>query len=300
MDQAISLQDETRLVFQIAAERRGIHLSAIAKDELAERIGYLKLNAKPQPERFHSITSEGHFRPTKKFAVVLAERLRRLMRVSDEQPLFDLPQLLARTFSIFTVSVNHGEISGGCSAIRGIPIVVVSKATAVDGLFKCAHQFAHLVTLSNQNETASLDPSHEELGTAKSPYEHFADNVALHLLIPERGLGIALRHTRELLRARGPLGDVELLYVARIFGVSFLAVAKRCEQTKLLPKGGALALDRFLIEKFGSAERRAYDLDLPPRPGANFSIASIIEASREVKKKRSLRPGIAVRTSTEK
>jgi len=223
-----------------------------------------------------------------------------LMRVSNEQPLFDLPLLLARTFSIFTVSINQGGISGGCCITRGIPILVVSKATAVDGLFKCAHQLAHLVTLSNQNETTSLDPSHEELGAAKSPYEHFADNVALHLLIPERGLGIALRQTRKLLRAQGPLGDVELLYVSRIFGVSFLAVAKRCEQTKLLPKGGALALDRFLTEKFGSAERRADDLDLPPRTSANFSMAFILEASYEAKKVQPLRLGMAVRTRTER
>lgn len=300
MEEVITLEDETRLAFQAAAERRGIHLSVSAKDELAERIAYVRLNAKPQLGRFRSIASEGDFRPTKKFALVLAERLRLLMRVSTEQPLFDLPLLLARTFSIFTVSVHHGGISGGCSITRGIPILVVSKATAVDGLFKCAHQLAHIVTLSNQNETASLDPSHEELGTAKSPYEHFADNVALHLLIPERGLGIALRQTRKLLRGQGPLGDVELLYVSRIFGVSFLAVAKRCEQTKLLPKGGALALDRFLTEKFGSAERRAEDLDLPARPSANFSLTSIIEASREVKKIQPRRPGTTVRTRTER
>ncbi|MBA2526607.1 MAG: ImmA/IrrE family metallo-endopeptidase [Pyrinomonadaceae bacterium] len=292
MEESTSLKYQTRLLFQSAAERRGIPLSDRAIDELVEKVRYLSLTGKRRPSRFQMISSPGSFRPTNQLAALLAERLRQLMTVSDAEPLFNLPVLLVKTFSVFTVPIEQSDISGGCAIIGGMPMLFVSKMGDVDGLFRCAHQIAHVLALSNQADTASLDASQNELGRAKSPYEHFADNVALNLLVPTRGLGIALRQTRKLLRATGPLGDVELLHVARIFGVSFLAVCKRCEQAKLLPEGGALALNRFLKEKFGSAERRAEELDLPPRLSASFSIASILAASHEVRETRSLEPAI--------
>lgn len=239
------------------------------------------------------ISSPGTLRPTNHLAALLAERLRRLMGVSDAEPLFNLPVLLLKTFSVFTVPIEQSDISGGCAIIGGMPMLFVSKMEDVDGLFRCAHQIAHLIALSNQRDTASLDASQEELGRAKSPYEHFADNMALNLLLPKLGLGIALRQTRKLLRATGPLGDVELLHVARIFGVSFLAVCKRCEEAKLIPKGGALMLNRFLTEKFGNAERRAEELDLPPRPSASFSLVAVLAASHEIRETGSAKPVIA-------
>jgi len=106
----------------------------------------------------------------------------------------------------------------------------------------------------------------------KVPSEHFADAFALQLLVPDEGLKRAAAQIRKSLKASGPsLGDIELLYLAQIFGVPFLYIAKRCERAGLLPRGGAVILDRFLTLKFGSAERRAQLLDLPLKPSVQIA-----------------------------
>ncbi len=82
---------------------------------------------------------------------------------------------------------------------------------------------------------------------------------------------MALKKVREIARsADNQLGDIELLYLARIFGVSFLAAARRCEDLSLLPRGGAASLNEALLKNFGSAEKRADQLKLPPRPKIEF------------------------------
>jgi Zn-dependent peptidase ImmA (M78 family) len=291
MEDSTSHSHQVRSLFQVAAERRGIPLSERGIDELVGKANGLRPDAKRRHTEFHNISAPGSFHPTNNLAALLAERLRQVMRVPDAQPLFDLPLLLAKAFGVFTFPIKLNEISGGCAIIGGTPMLFVATADDMHGLFRCAHQLAHVIALSNQSHAASLDLSGEDLGTAKSPHEHFADNVALNLLVPKRGLGIALRQTRRLLRATGPLGDVELLHISRIFGVSFLAVCKRCEQEKLLPKGGALALERFLVEKFGSAERRAEELDLPARPSIKFPLPSAL--SNKIGTDRSPKPAIA-------
>src|SRR5687767_8695984 len=106
----------------------------------------------------------------------------------------------------------------------------------------------------------------EPVCAAKPPQEHFADVFALELLMPLRGFLVALKQIRRLLRVKyDGIGDVELLYLSRVFGVSFLAAGKRCERAKLLPRGSAAALEQFVIQKFGGPEQRALALDLPPR-----------------------------------
>jgi Zn-dependent peptidase ImmA (M78 family) len=119
--------------------------------------------------------------------------------------------------------------------------------------------------------SAAFDRSilHRSANTSptKPPAERFADAFALDLLIPEEGLKQAASFVHRLVNATDrSIGDVELLYLARIFGVTFFAIAKRCERARMLPRGSAVTFDRFLTVKFGGADRRAQLLDLPPRP----------------------------------
>lgn len=48
--------------------------------------------------------------------------------------------------------------------------------------------------------------------------------------------------------------------------MSFEVAARRCEQLELLPEGGAISLTEVLKKDYGSPERRAESLGLPPRP----------------------------------
>src|SRR5205085_974958 len=66
------------------------------------------------------------------------------------------------------------------------------------------------------------------------------------------------------------LGDIEVLLLSRIFGVSFVAAGRRCEDLRLLPRGGAQSLNDWLKKEFGSAEKRATSVGLPDRPQIDF------------------------------
>ena len=66
------------------------------------------------------------------------------------------------------------------------------------------------------------------------------------------------------------LGDLEILLLSRIYGVSFYAAARRCEDLELLPKGGAASLEEKLNREFGSPEQRAKAVNLPERPFVEF------------------------------
>lgn len=76
---------------------------------------------------------------------------------------------------------------------------------------------------------------------------------------------------REALKTSGSLGDIEILYLSRIFGVSFEVAARRCEDLQLLPNGGARSLYEWLVKEHGSPEKRADGLGLPVRPDIEFA-----------------------------
>ena len=143
-------------------------------------------------------------------------------------------------------------------------------------LFTLAHELGHLVALRPVPEDrVVLDVASdiERLHPATLRQERFADSFATCLLLPRRGVGIALKQIRALTKAEGDaLGDVELLYLARIFSVSFEVAARRCEDLGLLPPGGAFSLYAAIRRQFGSPERRADSLGLPPRGEIEFPI----------------------------
>jgi len=91
--------------------------------------------------------------------------------------------------------------------------------------------------------------------------------------MPGPGLGIALQKIREIYEIKNDfVGDIEVSLLSRIFGVSFIAAARRCEDLRLLPRGGAESLNERLSKEFGSPEKRANEVGLPPRPKIDFPI----------------------------
>src|SRR5207244_12524452 len=89
--------------------------------------------------------------------------------------------------------------------------------------------------------------------------------------MPARGVGIALDKIRSMQkRVAEEIGDLEILLLSRIYGVSFYVAAKRCEDLGLLPKGGAASLSDVITKKYESTEKRAEQAHLPPRPPLEF------------------------------
>lgn len=268
-------EERVRAVFREAARRAVLPLEDSEMDDLTQRV-LLSSDVRPGARtKLKEVTSQMHVRPSSDAAAEMAARLRCFLGAGDVDPLFDLPAHLDDRLDVLLFPVAQEKLAGGCALINGRAFIFISEANRHEALFNCAHELGHLVTHCSRQDNSdgvTLDAAGDGGYSAKGPYEHFADAFATELLIPARGLGIALQNLRRLLGVSGgSLGDIELLYLARIFGVNFLAMAKRCERARLLPKGGAAALNKFVTEEFGGAERRAEELSLPPRPSIEIA-----------------------------
>jgi hypothetical protein len=206
-------------------------------------------------------------------AAECGSRCREMLGAGDIEPLFALPRLLAERLNVFVMLIESDRIVSGRALIDGGAFIFLTK-TRFEHLFRCARELSWLlmdgmptrsapevVFESVANEDRALN------GGRVGPYARFANGFADALLVPARGLALSLQEVRRVLQVEGDaVGDVELLYLARIFGVSFRCVARRCERLDLLPKGSAALLEKYLRSRFGGADDRASNLDLPPRP----------------------------------
>lgn len=257
-------------MFRDAARRAVMPLSQNEVNEFLQRIWLTLDNGKKTAAILKELTSRLDLRPSNAAATQMAMRIRQFLGVGKINPLFDLPTLLDEKLNVFLFPIEQSKLAGAAAIFEDVAFIFVADVTSEEALFTCAHELAHLAILSAQRNSdggAILDPAVDSPGSLRGPIEYFADVFASELLIPSHGLGVALQKVRDILGILvGPVGDVELLYLSRIFGVSFLSIAKKCESAKILPKGGARSLNRFLIEKFGGPEQRARDLGLPPRP----------------------------------
>jgi Zn-dependent peptidase ImmA (M78 family) len=190
-------------------------------------------------------------------------------------PVFSLPHVAAHRMNVILFTIRASGFDGASAFLGGVPFVFISERFPPRMLFTLAHELGHLLSHHDLSEDfAFLDkasPAESEFRSGRKVEEQYAHAFASCLLMPAAGVGIALKKIRELHHIKGgTLGDVEVLFLSRIYGVSFAAAAKRCEDLRLLPRGGAQSLDESLRKKYGSAEKRAESLSLPERHSVDF------------------------------
>ena len=122
------------------------------------------------------------------------------------------------------------------------------------------------------HEAAFVDQDIEHDATTKCGGEMLVDAFAAALLVPSQGIGVAFQKIRELLSIKNdaPVGNIEILFLARIFGVSFSVAVNRCEAVDLLPPGGGASLYAQIQREYASPEQKADALGLPEREAVEF------------------------------
>ena len=196
--------------------------------------------------------------PSLALAASMASRVRDALQIRDVEPLLDFPLLLSEKLGTDILLIDNEQLFGGCILMSTQAFILLPTNRRLSDLFVCAHELGHLLLLSlrTDREAAVVDIRHDGTRAPRSPREHFADAFAREVLVPGPALGIAIQEIRKQFKLSGPIGDIELLYLSRVFGVSFLLIAKRCERLGLLPEGAAVTLYKILIKEFGGPEQR--------------------------------------------
>lgn len=203
-----------------------------------------------------------------------ADEIRLLLGYDDPfAPMFDLPQRISEQDGIVLTLLNKSRFEGISLLEGNYLFVFVSPRFSPRMLFTLAHEIGHAV----HGDFASGEPIFDlpsEIGNIRKSKtrERLADKFASDFLLPEIALARFLVSLREQLGIgeNEPLGDIEILYLAIFFGLSFDAAAMRCENLGLLPEGGAYSLSSYLRKNHGSPEKRASSLGLPDRQPLEF------------------------------
>jgi Zn-dependent peptidase ImmA (M78 family) len=275
------LLNDARLIFRSAAARARIGPPELG-DTIVEPLARLALFASTL-----TLTRGAPWAPsaeripfTTKSATELGRAVRQRLALDDVSPVYDLAHIVPTKMNVLVFSVEQPAIESACAFVGGLPLIIVATDLGFEQLSACSRELGHLLAIGsrlNAFNDAHITPRRRlDSSCRRGPPEYFATNFAIELLIPTPGLVVALRRVRELLKVKNrALGDIEMLYLARVFGVTFLDVARKCERAQLLPLGGAAVMMKFLDEKFGGPECRANDLGLPDRPGIAFPLAPV-------------------------
>lgn len=278
-----------RALFRAALDRRNIQLAAddLLADSLARITNFCADVLGEATPRYRAEAIPF----TTKASTDLAANIRQELGIGDTEPVFDLASLLPSRIDTLVFPIRHSQVASACALFEKRPIIFISSELGIEWLLACARELAQMLTLCSRTSDDSLAHFTLRADTARrGPSEYFAANFAIELLVPTPGFAVALRKVRELLKVRNrAVGDIEMLYLARIFGVTFSAIARKCERAQLLPPGGASTLEKFIADKFGSAEQRANELGLPDRPAVHVPTipANLLPAiDRGIKTKR--------------
>lgn len=261
-------QNELGLLFRSAAVDRRLD----QRTTIEFVAGFVEAALQVLPPREHPPEWLRGLEPTAETYVEarrLAHGFRALfMPQRPDEAALDLPQVLADEAGIIIGSLRQSRYEGASIIIAGYCFIFVSPRFLARMLFTVAHELGHILAHHKQGKGVVFDGA-SRIGAwrQRTREEQFADAFASVVLLPDRGMALALKGIREALNVTANIvGDIEILYLARIFGVSFDVAARRCEQLKLLPVGGAISLSEALRKDYGNPERRAETLGLPPRP----------------------------------
>lgn len=209
-----------------------------------------------------------------------AERLAAKLRAyiypgNADSPAIDLPERLRKLDGLIVSQLKNSKYEGASVAAGGYLFVFVSPRFPARMLFTLGHELGHIVA-HHSLKSAHLDLA-TSIGSFRNRAEGFADAFSSAFLLPAQAVGGSLQAIRQLIGAKSDqLGDVEILILARLNGVSFDVAARRCEILDLLPRGGAASLSQYIRDNHRNPEKRAEALNLPPREQIRFDIVSPI------------------------
>jgi Zn-dependent peptidase ImmA (M78 family) len=231
------------------------------------------LSILPERQDPPTLVSSQAAEPSPAAARSMAEEMRQLINADETEPLYDLPLRLDRMPGVVTSVIKESRFEGISISSGNYLFIFVSPRFPARMLFSLAHEAGHAAA-GHLRPGQALFEGASAIGNYRKSYlsERFADAFAGHLLIPDEAVVGFVSVTRDQLNIprHTALGDIEILLLARFFGVSFEVAANRCEGVGLLPQGGGFSIAAHLRQYHKSPEKRAEELGLPNRPALSF------------------------------
>jgi len=185
----------------------------------------------------------------------------------DTDPAVDLPLRAGKLEGVIISRLLFSRYEGVSLIAGNYCFIFVSPRFQGRMLFTLGHELGHIIADHRADKKAVFERA-GQIGTfgAHSRQESFVDAFSSCVLLPDVGVGRALQMFREHYASDNQnITDREILLLSRFYGVSFDVAARRCEDLGLLPQGAGFAISEQLRKEFGSPEKRADFLGLPPR-----------------------------------
>ncbi len=245
---------------------------------VSERLSYIIGNAlnilEAYPIPLLNSNISGDIPQTAEGARILAEQFRQQYFQGDVvSAIPDLAEIVSKELNCVIIVQELGPKAEGASAIiNGVPFIILSPRFEPRMFFTLAHELGHILTHHQEQSFLAVDEQSFNPNTKRQGSEEaFAHAFASELLMPVGGVGSTLRVIRDVLSVQVDyIGDVELLVLSHLYGVSFEVAALRCENLGLLPIGSAASLYEALVKEHKNPEVRARQLELPPRIKINI------------------------------
>jgi len=226
--------------------------------------------------------------PELEAAEEFAQLFRKAFAGLDDKDAFPhLPQVV-HELGVFLLYCRDSNIEGVSAIVDGYALIILgARGFKPRMLFTIAHEIGHLVAHHDEKGGgyAHFDRevrSERQFASPRKLEEKFADAFGSALVLPRHGVLLAMKSIREQLGAKGPLGDIELLWLAHLFHVSFEVAARRCEGLGRWDERGARALYQKLVDDYKNPERRAIELGVPARQELSIETSpSLIRAAAD-------------------
>jgi Zn-dependent peptidase ImmA (M78 family) len=265
--------EDLRMLFRSAPKASDtLDLTAERVSDYVEAaLSVLRPRAAPPEWLGRFSVEEESYRSARKLAIKFRQEC---LGIDIEEPLLDLPQRVARMEGIVLAPLRESRFEGISLSRSNYFFVFVSPRFSGRMLFTLAHELGHVLAHRARLDESPIMEGSTSIGNFRKAKksERFVDAFASCLLLPEHGvLGFltVFRNERRM-PLDAPLGDVEILLLARFYGVSFEVAAHRCEDLRLLPVGGAFSMAEHLRKHHKSPEKRADEIGLPAREPVRF------------------------------
>lgn len=197
--------------------------------------------------------------------------------INNVDPVEDIEELIVVSTNLYVLITSQRKLEGSAIELGEHSFIALAERPSPRMRFTLAHEFGHYLFDLSEQSAAWFDEDAFSFQSGEiAVQERFANSFASSLLLPAQGIGGALTQFRSLHRNDGKnISDLEIMFLARFYDVSFQVAGRRLEDLELVPSGGTQALYENIRQRFQSPEVFADQMGLPRRQDHSWGVGTL-------------------------